>query len=175
MTKYSFKDIFLGVLKTSILLVALEIISSALFPALGLVSFRPPFSVLVVLYIAFKINTSFVPFIILIIQNIHSIFSIEGWAVSTLIGVIIALSVKYFKDLLDFSTAISTIIVVQLSQLLWFLMLALFLSIKVGDFSNFFTVFLEFIPESIALSATSPWFFYLLDKLWISKNSASRA
>lgn len=175
MNKYSFRDILLGTLKTSVFLVLLEIVSSAFFPAIGFSTFRPPFSVLLILYIAFKINTPLIPFIIFIIQNIHSVFSIEGWAVSTLIGVIIALSVKYFKDLLDFSTAISTIIVVQISQLLWFVLLSLFLSIKLGDFSNFFTIFLQFIPESLALSAASPWFFILLDKLWVSKKRTSRA
>lgn len=175
MMKFNLKDIALGTLKTSALLVFLEIFASAFFPAIGMTNFRPPFSVLLVLYIAFKINTPLLPFIILVIQNIHSVFSIEGWAISTLIGVIIALSVKYFKDVLDFSTAISTIVVVQISQILWFLMLALFLCIKLSDFSNFFTIFWQFVPESIALSLASPLFFTLLDKLWISKSVAARA
>jgi hypothetical protein len=175
MLRFNLKDIALGTLKTSILLIFLEIFASAFFPAIGLNNFRPPFSVLLVLYIAFKINTPLLPFIILIIQNIHSVFSIEGWAISTLIGVIIALSVKYFKDVLDFSTAISTIVVVQISQILWFLMLALFLCIKLSNFANFFTIFWQFVPESIALSLASPLFFILLDKLWISKSVAARA
>lgn len=172
--RYSLNDILIATLKTALLLVALEIVGSALFPAIGLTNFRPAFSVLIVLYIAFKVNSPLLPFIILVIQNVHSVFTVEGWAISTLIGVLVAIAVKYLKDLLDFSTAISTIIVVQVSQVVWFTLLALFLCIKLSDFTNFFTIFWQFIPGSIALSLVSPWFFTLLDKVWISKSQTSR-
>lgn len=175
MIRYNLKDIFIGTFKTVLLLIFLEIIASSFFPAIGFVNFRPPFIVLIVLYVAFKINDSTLPYIILVLQNIHSIFSIEGWAVNTLIGLIVALVVKYAKDLLDFSNAISTIIVVQVSQLIWFLMLALLLSIKLSDFSNFMTIFLEYLPESFFISLVSPFFFIILDKLWITKSISARA
>ena len=172
--RYNLKDVALSTLKSALLLVILDVIGSAFFPAIGLTNFRPAFSVLIVLYVAFKINTPLLPFVILVIQNVHSIFSIEGWAISTLIGVLVAIAVKYFKDLLDFSTAVSTIVVVQISQIIWFVLLALFLSIKLSDFSNFLTILWQFIPESIALSLVSPWFFSLLDKMWVSKSQNSR-
>lgn len=173
--RFNLKDIILGSLKSAILLILLEIITSSFFPSIGLTSFRPPFSVLIVLYVAFKINNIAVPFVIMLFQGIHSVFSIEGWAIGTLIGLIVALMIKYFKDLLDFSTSLSTVIVVQISQLVWFILLASLISIKLSDFSNFFNLFFEFVPESILLSLLAPFFFNLLDRLWFTKAVRMRA
>ena len=164
--KYSPLDLGLGILKTSILLILLEIFTSAFLPSLGIIDFKPVFSVLIVLFLAFKLETPVLPFLILITQFVHSIFSIEGWAIGTLTGVLVSLSVRYLKDLLDFSTAISTIIVVQIFQVAWFVMITFLLCIKLGEFSSFLNIFWQFIPESIVLSLISPLFFILLDKVW---------
>ena len=164
--KYSALDIFLGSLKTCLLLIFLEIFTTAVLPSIGLVNFKPAFSVLIVLFLAFKFEHPFLPYLIFITQYVHSIFSIEGWAIGTLTGVVISLSLRYLKDLLDFSTAISTIIVVQIFQLAWFVVISLMLSIKLGTFASFFVLLWQFVPESFLLSAISPFFFILLDRFW---------
>ena len=164
--KYSPLDIVLGIFKTSVLLILLEIFTSAFLPTLGIIDFKPAFSVLIVLFLAFKLETPVLPFLIFITQYVHSIFSIEGWAIGTLTGVVVSLSVRYLKDLLDFSTAISTIVVVQLFQLAWFIMISFLLCIKLGDFSSYLHIFWQFVPESVVLSLISPLFFILLDKVW---------
>jgi hypothetical protein len=122
---------------------------------------------------AFKLETPVLPFLILIIQYTHSVFSIEGWGIGTLAGVIVALSVRYLRDLLSFSSAISTIVVVQIFQIAWFIMVAFMLCLKLGDFGVFFSIFWQFVPESIVLSIFSPFFFSLLDRVWLvnSRNS----
>lgn len=164
--KYSAKDITLGMIKTLILLVTLEVISSAVLPAIGIIDFKPAFSVLIVLFMAFKLKTPALPWLILILQYVHSAFSIEGWGIGTLTGIVIALSVRYLRELLHFSTAISTIVVVQIFQLAWFLMVSFMLSLKIGDFGIFFQVFWQFVPESFVLSIISPFFFWILDRVW---------
>lgn len=164
--RYSARDLILGVLKTSLLLIFLEIITTALLPAIGLGNVKLAFSVLIVLFMAFKLETPFLAYLILVIQYVHSAFSIEGWAIGTLVGILISLSVKYLRDLLQFSTAISTIIVVQVFQIAWFALVSLFLSIKMGDFTNFITIFWQYVPVSILLSLVSPFFFNLLDRVW---------
>jgi len=164
--KYSVQDVIFGFFKTTVLLIILEIFSSAVLPAMGIDSFKPAFNVLIVLFLAFKLNVPFLPFLILSIQFIHSGFSIEGWAPGTITGIFIAFSVRYVKDMLNFSTAISTIVVVQIFQLAWFVITAFILSLKMGDFSHFFPLFLKYIPESIFLSLISHHFFLLLDNFW---------
>ena len=174
--RYSLQGIVLGFLKTAALLVILEIFSTAIFPALGLDDFKPSFNVLIILYLAFKLEVPFLPFLILSFQYIHSAFSIEGWASGTIAGIIIAMSVRYVKDMLNFSSAISTIIVVQIFQIAWFLIMAIILTLKIGDFSHFLSVFVKYIPESIFLSIISHHFFILLDRFWqVDKNHSGVA
>lgn len=164
--KYTFKDLAFGMLKTSLLLICLEIFSTAALPALGLENIKLAFSVLIVLFMAFKLDTPFLAILILITQSVHSIFSVEGWAIGTLVGVVISLSVKYVRDLLNFSTAVSTMFVVQVFQLAWFAILSMLLSIKLGSFNFYFSLFWQFVPESILLSLLSPYFFKVLDLFW---------
>jgi len=171
--KYGPSDIILGILKTSGLLIFLEIFTSAFLPALGIIDFKPAFSVLIVLFLAFKLETPVLPFLILIIQYVHSIFSIEGWAIGTLTGVLVAMSVRYLKDMLHFSSIFSTMVVVQMFQLAWFIMISFMLSLKLADFSNFFHIFWRFVPESIILSLVAPFFFMLLDRFWNVNKSAN--
>lgn len=167
MIRVNLKEAILGTLKTCLILIALEIFSTAALPALGLVNFRPEFNVLIVLFLAFKLETPLLAWVILTVQYAHSLFSIEGWAIGTVTGVVIAVSVRYLKDMLDFSTSISTIIVVQVFQLGWFMMTSFLLSIKVGDFSNFFILLWQHIPESLVLSLLSPIFFKFFDRVWM--------
>ncbi len=170
--RYSVQDIVVGFIKTVILLIGLEIFSSAVLPALGIIDFKPAFNVLIILFLAFKLEVPFLPFLILFFQYTHSVFSVEGWASGTIAGILIAMSVRYVKDMLNFSTAISTIIVVQVFQIAWFILIAFLLSIKLGDFSHFISIFLKYLPESIFLSLISHHFFKLLDNFWkVNKKS----
>lgn len=166
MNKYSAKDIALGIAKTCLLLAVLEIFTTAVLPALGIADFRPEFNVLIVLFLAFKLETPALPWLILAVQYVHSAFSIEGWAIGAFVGVLISLSVRYLKDMLDFSTAVSTIVVVQVFQIAWFAVTSFFLSLKLGDFGSYFHMFWQAVPESFALSICAPAFFYLLDRFW---------
>jgi hypothetical protein len=164
--KYTVKDILSGLIKTIILLVFLEVVTTALLPALGMSGFKPAFNVLVVLFLAFKLDTPLLPFLILVIQYTHSIFSIEGWAAGTFTGIFISISVRYVKDQLNFSSAISTTIVVQIFQLLWILCISTMFALKIGNFSNFLPMIFDYIPESLFLSLISHFFFSLLDNFW---------
>ncbi len=174
MNRYAPRDLVFSMLKTLTLLVFLEIITSAVFPALGLVSFKPEFNILIVLYLAFKLDDPTLPILILITQIIHGGFTIEGWAIGTFAGVLVSLSVRYVKDMLDFSTGITTMIVIQVSQFIWYLFTTTFISIKISSFENFIHLMWQSFPESIFISISSPIFFALLDRFWISRQSSQR-
>jgi len=170
MNNITIQDLLIGLLKTTVILIVLEVFTSAILPAIGIDNFKPEFNVLIVLYLAFKLETPGVAYVIMFLQYIHSIFSIEGWAIGTFVGVLIYLSVGYIKDMLNFTTALSTIIVVQIFQLIWFVIATFLITIKMGDLSSFFSVYWQYIPESILLSLISPFFFTLFDKVWTVKN-----
>lgn len=169
---YTYKNISLGMLKTVVFLVFVEIIISTLFPLFGIHQFKPTINVLIVLYLAFKLNVSFLPYLILILQYIHGVFSIEGWAIGSLIGVLVALLIRYARDMISFTSGVSTMVVVFIFHLMWNLMFSVFVSIKMGDFGMLFGLFFDYFPEAIFVSLLSPVFYQLFDKFWrLDKNT----
>ena len=166
MKSNSFSFLITAFVKTIILLLCLEIVSTAILPAIGLESVRLGFHILIILFLAFKLDSPWLPILVLILQFAHSIFSIEGWPTGTLVGITIAVTVRYVREMLEFGTAISTMIVVQIFQLIWFVLTAFILSLKLSTFDNFLGILWNFIPESILISLISPYFFRFLDHIW---------
>lgn len=155
-----------SLLLTTVILIIFEIISTAFFPALGLKSYRIPFNILIILYLGFKVESSFLGLYILFIQLFHSFFSVEGWEMGTIAGVLICVIISYLKELLHFSSAFITILTTQIFQVLWFVIMAGMLYIKMGDFSLILEKFYRFIPESITISIFAPVLFIVLDRIW---------
>jgi hypothetical protein len=148
------------------LLVGFEIVTSTVLPALGWKEYRLTFNVLIILFMAIKMDSPIVPWLILGLQMIHSIFSIEGWALGTLAGVIVMLSANYLKEILQLSTAFMTMLTVQLFQFIWYLTVTLVICLKISDFEKFGLILWSFIPGSILLSLISPLIFWLLEMVW---------
>ena len=153
---------------TILILLVLETLASSLFPMFGMTRHRIPFNILLVLYLTFKLRTPWLPLLILSVQWFHSFFSVEGWEMGTIAGVLVAIVVSYLKDLLHFSSSVITIILTQLFQCLWLAISIGLLALKGAE--NFYLIdkFWRFIPESLIISLLSPIFFSILDKIWAS-------
>lgn len=164
--RLNFKNVTSSMLATILLLVFLEIFSTAFLPALGILNYQIPVNVILILFLCFKLETPYLPVLILIIQMFHSVFSIEGWAFGTFAGIIVSLAIGYVKELLDFSSALTTMILTQVFQLVWFVIIAILIYLKTGDFSSITQRFFHFLPESLFMSLLSPFFFSLLNKIW---------
>ena len=164
--KSNFKQILSSLTVTILVLFIFEIFSSTLFPFMGLVEFRIPFNVLLVLYIGFKFNMSYVPIIIFIVQYFYSFFTVEGWEMGTIAGIIIYMVVSYFKDVIYLSSAATTVMFVQVFQFIWFIIISLLFYLKSGGFSFVVEKIWRFLPESIVVSLLAPAFFVLFDFIW---------
>lgn len=156
---------------TILILIVLEIFSTAFFPMIGLTKYRIPFNVLIVLYIGFKQNTPLTSILILILQYTHSFFSIEGWEMGTIAGILICIVISYLKDLLSFSSSILTILVTQMFQFLWFIIVSILFYIKEEELSFIIDKFWRFLPESILISLLAPFLFNILDVIWGSESN----
>lgn len=148
------------------LLLGLEIVTSTILPALGWHEYRLTFNVLIILFIALRLDSPMVPWMIMGLQMIHSIFSIEGWALGTLAGLIVMVSANYLKELLHLTTAFMTMITVQLFQMIWYLTVTLIICLKISNFDKFGLIIWSFIPGSILLSLISPILFWILEQIW---------
>lgn len=151
---------------TLALLIGLEIVTSTLLPAMGWKEYRMTFNVLIILFLALRMDSPLVPWLILGLQMIHSIFSIEGWALGTLAGLIVMFSANYLKEVLHLTTAFMTMLTVQLFQVIWYMTVTLVICLKISDFDKFGLILWSFIPGSILLSLISPVLFWMLGLIW---------
>jgi len=151
---------------TLLILVVLEIISTALLPMMGFIKYRIPFNVLLVLYVGLKLETPYTSIIILILQYTHSFFSIEGWEMGTISGVLICIVIGYLKDLLHLTSNVMTVFVVQMFQFLWFTIVSILVYLKEDSLTYIVEKFWRFLPESIFLSLIAPFFISILDTIW---------
>lgn len=151
---------------TLALMIGLEVVTSSILPAFGWKEYRLTFNVLIILFLAIRMDSSGVPWMILGLQLIHSVFSIEGWALGTLAGLIVMLSANYLKELLHLTSAFMTMLIVQFFQVIWFLTVSVVICLKVGDFDNFGMIVWSFVPGSVLLSLISPVLFWILGQIW---------
>jgi hypothetical protein len=157
------------------LLIGLEIVTSTVMPAVGWKEYRMTFNVLIILFLAIRMDSPLVPWLILGLQMIHSIFSIEGWALGTLAGLIVMMSANYLKEVLQLTTAFMTMLTVQLFQVIWYVTVTLVICLKISDFDKFGLILWSFIPGSIMLSLISPLLFWMLGMIWkVSRDGGPR-
>lgn len=161
-----FSQLVISFLITVGLLLGLEIVTSTMLPALGWYEYRLTFNVLIILFLAIRLDSPTVPWMIMGLQMIHSVFSVEGWALGTLAGLIVMLSANYLKELLHLTTAIMTMLTVQLFQMIWYVTVTLVICLKISNFEKFGMIIWSFIPGSILLSLISPILFWILEQIW---------
>ncbi len=160
--KYLIKSLLL----TMLVLVCLEIVSTALLPMLGIKNYRIPFNILLILYLGLKIDTPYRSVIILCYQYIHSLFTLESWAVGTLAGMVVCWLMNYPKKLIDLSSNLAIVIVAQLFQACWFVITSGLFYLQNSDTAYLVERLFQFLPESIVISLLSPLCFFALDKIW---------
>lgn len=151
---------------TIILLTVLEIISTTVIPAIGLRNFILPFNVLFILFLGFRVSTSALPVLVLVVQLFHSVFSVEGWAHGTFTGIIICVAISFLSDIIDFTSALSTMVITFISLLVWFIFTSILFYMSSQDLDFVLNRIFDSIPECVVLSVLSPFFFVLLDRIW---------
>ncbi len=151
---------------TLALMIVFEVITSSLLPAMGWFESRIALNVLVILFLAIRLNAPILPWLILILQFVHSAFSIEGWALGTLAGIIVMFVANYLKELLQLTTPIIAMFTALFFQFVWFMTVAIVLCLKISSFEKFGMIVWSFVPGSILLAILSPLIFGLLNLIW---------
>lgn len=171
--KSEIKDIILPFFLSLLVLIFLEIFGTTMMPIIGLQNYMIPFHVLIVLYLGFKLQTPYISILILIVQYVHSFFTVSGWEVGTIAGILICVLISYLRELLHFTSAIMTIFVTQLFQTVWFVLVSGLLLLREVEYSFIVEKFWRFLPESLIMSLLAPFIFALLDRVWrVSSNGA---
>jgi hypothetical protein len=164
--KMRFSQLLISFAITLGLLVGFEIVTSAVLPALGWYEYRLTFSVLIIIFLAIRLDSPLLPWMIVLLQVVHSVFSVEGWALGTAAGLIVMLSANYLKELLQLTTPIVTMVTVQIFQFVWYTTVTLIICLKISNFDKLGMILWTFIPGSLFLSIISPFIFWILQKIW---------
>jgi hypothetical protein len=164
--KMRFSQMLMSFAVSLALLTGLEIVTSTILPALGWHEYRLTFNVLIIIFLAIRLDSPAVPWMVMGLQMIHSVFSIEGWALGTFAGLIVMLSANYLKEVLHLTTAFMTMFTVQLFQLIWYLTVTLIICLKISNFEKFGLIVWSFIPGSVLLSLLAPVLFWILEQVW---------
>lgn len=160
------KDIIFPLIKTLILLFFLELMTTSVFPNIGLINYRIPFNILIVLFLGLRLETPYLAIIILFVQYFHGFFSIEGWEMGTVTGIVICVVVSYVREMIHFSSWGMTILITQVFQLLWFFVQSILIYIQLGSLDYIFEKGWRFLPQSVIIALLSPIFFYILNRIW---------
>ena len=70
------------------------------------------------------------------------------------------------RDVLHFSSAIITMTVTQIFQLVWLVIVSGLFYLKTSNTTFLIEKMWRFIPESIAISIMAPFFFSIFDRIW---------
>ncbi len=160
------KDIIFPLVKTLFILFFLELMTTAVFPMIGLINYRVPFNILIVLYLGLRLETPYLALLILCVQYFHSFFSIEGWEMGTVTGVVICIFVSYIREMIHFTSWGMTILITQVFQLLWFVVQSILIYLLMGNLDYILEKGWRFLPQSLIIALLSPIFFYILNRVW---------
>ena len=153
---------------TLIFLILLEILTSSIVSILGFSRFHIPLNLVLLFYLAIRLETPFMAFLVFIVQYTHSFFTIENWAVGTFIGILICRVVSKFRDLIQISSYPLTVAVMQVFLMSWHLIYSSFFYFQTGGKTIFFERFVTTFFEGLVASLISYHLFSLLDRIWFS-------
>jgi hypothetical protein len=74
--------------------------------------------------------------------------------------------VSYVREMIHFSSFGMTILITQVFQLLWFLVQSVMIYVLMGNPEYILEKGWRFLPQSVIISILSPFFFFLLNKIW---------
>lgn len=151
---------------TLVFLMLIEILTCSFIPLIGFTQLHIPFNLIILFYLAIRLETPFMAFLVFIVQYSHSFFTIENWAVGTFIGILVCRVVSKFRDLIQISSFPLTVLVVQIFLMSWHLIYSTFFYFQTGGKTIFFERFFPSFIEGLIASLISYHLFSALDRIW---------
>ncbi len=173
MLTFKIKDFIWMIIKTLVIVFIFDFLSSSFFPTFQQTYLFPSFHILIVIYFAFFQPAARLPFLILLVELFHSIFTVEGWALGTLTGCIVANILVLVKDTIQFSSFVATFFLVYAVQVLWSVISGIFLSIKLENWMILKSYFQFSLIQGIILGLVALPLLKLLEKIWDKEDSSS--
>lgn len=170
MISLQLRDLLVMLLKTILLLLFIDFISATILPNIASPYFNISINVLIVIFLCFHMPPTLLPYVIFLIHLMHSVFTIESWALGTIVGCLLSFILIKLRDVIQFSSYLSTVILVFTIQLAWNLLSGFILGLKVQSW-HWVMVYLEHaLIQGVILAILSPIFFAILKMIWVKKD-----
>lgn len=175
MFSFRLKDFSVMMLKTLLLIFILDFLSTAFIPTFQQTYLFPSFHLLFIIYLSFYQPADRLPFLVLIIQCFHSIFTVEGWALGTITGCLVSYLLILIRDTIQFSSFWATFLLVYGIQVVWSILNGSLLSLKVGQWYPLQSYFTFSLTQGIILGLIALPTFKVLENIWSKDESSSLA
>ncbi len=157
---------------TLVLLILLEVITTTVFPLIGMELVRFSFFPLLILFLSFYKNSNWIAIHIVFYSYIHSIFSIEVWYLSAFVGILVSIIIAYFSELIHLSNKLVTMFFVLVFQIAMMFFRSIVFYLRGNDFTYIFQSFMSHLFEIAVLTILAPFVFAVLSVIWNSKADA---
>jgi hypothetical protein len=173
MFNFRIQDFTWMMIKTLLIVVLLDFLSSSFFPTFQMTYLFPSFHLLILIYLSFFQPAHRLPILVLIIESVHSIFTVEGWALGTITSCIIVNILVLIRDTIQFSSFLATFLLVYAVQILWAVISGTLLAIKLENWYIVESYFKFSLVQGIVLGLVALPFFKLLEKIWDKEDRSS--
>ncbi len=164
--RYTLSDFSFRFFLTVLLLLLLEIIGATVLPSLFSYHYRFFFLGVVCIYMALEIPSSLQPYTLLILCWVHSIFSVEGWAINCLIALVLMVILSVIKDLIQLSTYFSKVFFYFVGLFFWDLLRVIIISLKSNAFDGFLVLITDDLIANLILALITPFLLLPLTGIW---------
>jgi hypothetical protein len=158
---------FICILKTVLICVGFDLFFMIFFPLLSLKWVAVSITQVAIIFLSFTVGFSWLPYGILFLQLSHSLFTLEGWALGTLIGSLLCLIMTRLKAMIQLTGPVSIMITTYLMQLVWCIMAGILTSLRNHDW-KFFQMFAnQGLTYGIVTALLAPIIFIVLRRIWL--------
>ncbi|MDH4468631.1 MAG: hypothetical protein QE271_11290 [Bacteriovoracaceae bacterium] len=154
-------------MKTVLICVFFDLFFMIFFPLISLKWVAVSVTQVAIIFLSFTVGFAWLPWGILTLQLFHSLFSLEGWALGTLIGVIICVVMSRLKAMIQLTGPLSIIMTTYFLQFAWCLMAGILTSLRNHDW-KFFQLFVnQGLTYGLVTAALSPLLFFIFRNIWL--------
>lgn len=149
-----------------VVLFFVEIIFSILYESTSIHGFRLPLSMPLVVFLSYRASLRKFPWYLLGVEFIHSFFTLDGFGIGVLIGLLLFLCIFFGKDYINSSHRLFSVVFVFVGYHLWFLGSMLIKAFKFKEIPSGSLSYGHFLFMAILISLASPFIFKGFNQVW---------
>lgn len=138
----------------------------AVIPEFGFMDFRLDISSVFVVFFALNRRGSWLPWVILYVEFVQSLFSITGWGHNVIAGLIVLIIARVFKEFINVKHVFASFLFIEILLLIRYMILSLFWVAKMEAMTSWPEMMIDYLPQSLFMTLVALPMFKILEKVW---------